>query len=621
MTQLSPYTLPYDQIAKAVAELVEKWSKGNYITKQDIIEDFNKSLNDLYLKIGSSKTEFEQFIKGEPPSSAKINRFLRSLKDDINNSAKQLDYLSSKAVNVFNFFTSEVESEKKYIERINSKAKVLQMYSQSPADDIVYVGDSFDNHDYIDSSKYIIDKIPLILNGQLSLQSVSRSDWQISRIVINKSNGFIGNNHVVVRSNSGVNPNGYRYVFEESPSMGNKNNIIDKNPLTYFEYEAINVNKDNLGQAVIDQEFSYIVDDESLVNEKRGNVIDWSSHNLSEPLIFDFSLISQTAQKCNSITITPYFASSKLIKIKNVLIKTKEGNEISVLKQPIYIGSSPENLTTESFGFYFLNKAVISFEEVEAIEARVVIEQDKYQDVEIQHLYWKTNYLNGFKDESPFYGVERRFNPSNIDKTLYNASSFNRELLMPVLTNPNSFKVKNITGQIIPVEVLKKDSKSSTRYNIPIVLEKEILNAKRMSIGLRDVSLSYDEYAPVAQIVSRPFNFDLPVESVILNIEADQESFTQSSSLINAYVSVDNCQNWLRISPIQSGYVDGDEVLAFNQNVPSGYKLPGVTYYSYPDVPKEIKTVHFKMEILKNQTTNKTPVIYSYTLGAKVKKS
>jgi hypothetical protein len=622
MTQLSPYTLAYDQIAKSVADLVEKWSKGSFITKQDIIDDFNKSLSELYQKIGSAKTEIEQLIKGEPPSSKKINSFLSDLKEDINTSAKQLDYLSAKTVNVYNLFNAEVESEKKYISRISSKTKILQMYSQSPADDIVYIGDSFDNHDYIDEEKYLADRIPYISDGRLSLQSRSTASWQSSRVEVIESNGFIGNNHVVVKSTSPLSSNSYRYVFEDSPSIGNKNNIVDKNPLTYFEYEALNVEKPttifNANSGYSEKEFCYIKDSD-------GSLVNWSNHSISEPLVLKVKALANAAQKCNSLTIIPYFGSSKLVKVTSVMLTKSDGTDFEVLKKPIFIGASPENITTESYGSFFINKAIISFEETEASSAVVTMEQNQFQEVDIQHCFWVTDYVDGARDESPFYNMYR-FNPSNIDESIYKEIKYNEYLTIPKLSNPNLFKVRDSVKQIVPVTVFKNPlgstaTSGSITYNVPIKMEKQILKAKRMSIGIRDISFEYHEYINNAQIISRPFNFDLPVESLILNIQADTESIFQASSLINAYVSVDEGKNWLRISPIQSGYINGDEVLAFNQNVPTGYKLPGVTYYSYPNVPKEIKNVLVKLEISKDPNSNRTPIIYSYILGAKVKKS
>lgn len=628
MTQLSPYTVAYDQIAKAVASLVEKWSKGDYVTKQSAVEDFNKSLNSLYSSVGSTKTQLEQFIKGEPPSSKKMNSFLNGFKEDINVAAKQLDYLGSKVVNVFNLLNNEIESEKNYSKRIASKAKVLQMYAESPADDIVYVGDSFDNQDYIDIQKHVVGKIPLVSNGQLTLQISKKSDWTISSVRINgdKCNGFLGNNHAVVRTQGVVDNRPYRYVFEESSSLANKNNISDKNPLTYFEYEALSV--EHPADAT-DYEFSYIVDDVSIVNSakyKKDDLIKWSNHDTTKPLVLDFTLQTVSAQKVNSITIAPYFASSKLVKVSSVTLTLKDGTTKEVLGSPIYIGASPQNITTKSYGSHFIDRAVVQFEEVEAVSANVVVEQDQFQNIEIQHVYWETNYPTNtaVQDQSPFYG-KIKFNPFTYNQDIYQEIRFNKETIIPKLTNPISIKSKNVDTITLPVTFIKKAINSapsqSTTYAVPLKLAKQMLPAKRMSIGIRDISLEYNEFLNTAQFISKPFYFDLPVESLILNVDSNYASLSETSTAINCSVSVDDGKNWKRISPIQSGYQNGDEILAFNQNIPSGYKLPGVTYYGYPDVPKEIKSVIVKMEISKNQTVNKTPVLYSYTLGAKVKKS
>jgi hypothetical protein len=164
MAQLSAFTSIFDRVATSLFELVDKINKGKYLTKEEIIQDFNNALNDAYNNIDTLGTKLELLTKGEPPSSQKMNTFFSSLKNDVNISAKQLDYLLAKTISVFNMFTSEIENEKKYSQRIFSKAKVLQMYSQSPAEDIVYIGDSFDNQDYMDFSKMSKTQNPIISN-------------------------------------------------------------------------------------------------------------------------------------------------------------------------------------------------------------------------------------------------------------------------------------------------------------------------------------------------------------------------------------------------------------------------------------------------------------------------
>jgi hypothetical protein len=626
MTQLSPYTIVYDQIAKAVAVLYERWNKGQYVTKQDLLKDFNDILSQLYNNVGMVNAKVDQYIKGEPPSSKKYNSFIASLRDDLNIATKQTDYLNAKVIETFNLMTSELESEKQYLNRIFSKTKILQMYSQSPADDIIYVGDSFDNTDFIDTTKYVTGSIPLVSNGQAILPILKRDSWPAATISINKSNGFIGNNHLAVRKENIVDGDNYSYAWEESASFSEKRNIIDQNPLTVFEYEAIKVAQDSLSSVRSNDEFCYIVDDETLVNGARGSLVNWSNHNLSNPLVLDFTISSPVATKANNIIITPFFGYSKVVSIESIIITLSDGTEKELLNDSVYVGLSPEFFNNQSSKNYFLNKATIYFEEQEITQARIKMSQTQSNQVDIIHTFWSTDYQSGSPaDNSPFYGSVR-FNPKAVDEQTYREVRFDQMAITPMLTKPNSFKAGKVNNKSISVTTIKKGTGSglTNSYNIPIKIQREVLKAHRMSIGLRDVSLGYDVYSNYAEVTSLPFTFDLPVESVILNIESNEGTFTTTDTLISAEISVDG-KTWIPIDAVQSGFSgSGDnvpEVIAFNQTVPTGYKLPGVSYYSHPDIPLQVKSLIVKLKIRKNSSSNITPALYSYTLGVKVKKS
>lgn len=630
MTQLSPYTIVYDQIAKAVAVLYERWNKGQYITKQDLLKDFNDVLSELYNKVGTVNTKIDQYIKGEPPSSKKYNKFISSIRDDINIAAKQVDYLSAKTIQTFNLFTSELESEKNYIKRIYSKTKVLQMYSQSPADDLVYIGDSFDNTDYIDTTKYLADNIPLVESGHLTLPVIKRNIWPATTVTINKSNGFIGNNHIAIRAENPLTQDGYKYTWEDSVTYSDKKSLIDKNPLTIFEYEALKVDISQETMLENSDEFSFIVDDATLVDSTQGSLVNWGNHSMSEPLVLDFTVSAPVAGKCNNIIITPFFGSSKVVTITSVIVKSFDGTEEEILDMPVYVGLSPEYFNNTSSKNNFLNQALIKFEEREIVQARIKMQQDQINRVEILHTFWATDYKdNSIGDNSPFYGTVR-FNPKNVDEQTYSEVRFDQTTITPKLTKPNEFKSSNVNRKTVSVTLIKKGANNnltagtSTTYNVPIKIQRELLPAERMSIGLRDVSFGYDIYSDYTEITSMPYYFDLPVESVILNIDSNENDLTSAGAEISAEISADG-KTWIAIDAVQSGLSGTQdaipEVVAFNQNIPTGYKLPGVSYFAHPDVPQEIKSLIVKLKIKKNTNYNVTPVLYSYTLGVKVKKS
>lgn len=641
MTQLSPITLVYDQIALCVSDIVKKNNEGKYATKEDILEDFNKKLTEIYDKVNSPQSSLNLFVNGEPPSSSAFNAFINTIKDDINVSAKQLDFLSAKAISLFNLFAVEVEQEKKYVERIFSKTKVLQMYSSSPANDLIYNGDSFDNGDYIDWEKIPVNQNPMITNGFASLRIMGNpTKWLVNRVTINPSNGFIGNNNLaIIKPNSvgNVLSSTYEYSFKDSPSSSNPASIVDSNPATYFIYEAIKIEpNDSINRS--QEEFSYIVNDSSIVNSPKNSLINWASHDMSKPLILDFTLSSNTPQRANTVNIIPFFDSSKIIKIKEIYITDSYGQTENILKEEFFIGLSIENLTKESLKNYSLNSGIFSFSERIVSKCRVIIEQTNFQDETILHTYWRTNYKSTDLDNALFPN-DVRFKAENINKDLYSSAIYDRSEIIPKLTNPNEFKKDIILSRNINILVKNsKDSKltglSEQNFSVPLRIAREPLPAKRMSIGIRDVSLYNQAYENSADIISKPYLFDSPVESVMLDVQSNSDNFSISGGYINSYISLDEGKKWIEISPVQRGFNTGEssseaipEIIAFNQNIAAGFKLPGVQYMNHPkttvkgveyEVPNQVKNILVKIKITKGQS-NATPVVYSYRLAAKVK--
>ena len=641
MTQLSPITLVYDQIALCVSDIARKNNEGQYTTKQDILEDFNKKLTEIYDKVNSPQSSLSLFVNGEPPSSSTFNSFINTLKDDINVSAKQLDFLNAKAISLFNLFAIEIEQEKKYVERIFSKTKVLEMYSSSPTNDLIYNGDSFDNGDYIDWEKIPVNQNPMITNGFVSLRiKENPTKWLVNTIKINPSNGFIGNNNLaIIKPNSvgNVLSSTYEYSFKDSSNSSNPANIADSNPATYFVYEAIRIEpNDSINRS--QEEFSYIVDDSSLVNSSKNSLINWASHDMSKPLVLDFTLSSNTTQRANTINIIPFFDSSKIIKVKEIYITDSSGQTENILKEEFFIGLSIENLTKESFKNYSLNSGTFSFSERIVSKCRVVIEQPNFQDETILHTYWKTNYRLT-DSQNTLFSNDIRFNAENLNKDLYSSAIYDKSQVIPKLTNPNEFKKDIILSKNL--NILVKNSKNSKleglseqNFSVPLRIAREPLPAKRMSIGIRDVSLYNQAYENSADIISKPYLFDSPVESVMLDVQSNSDNFLALGGYVKSYISLDEGKKWIEIYPVQRGFDAGGssseaipEIITFNQNITAGFKLPGVQYMNHPktavkgveyEIPNQVKNILVKIKITKGQS-NATPVVYSYRLAAKVK--
>lgn len=724
MTQLSPNTMPYQQMIHKVGQLIASINSSVLPSKEQIAEQYLKILNEIKAEIGGPMSSYDPYIKGESPRSEKFNKFFVDYAHDVSILSKQIDYLNAKTIDIFNLFSKEIEGEKRFSERVASKCKVLQMYSKSPADDIVYIGDSFENDDLFDYTKIRKDTNPLVRNGFISFPIQSSKRWAINNIEVVSGNGFIGNSHQVLKSVNDDNTSSYKYVFQDSKTLNNLRSIGDSNPLSYFEYESISVDKtSSRPQPTIpaqENEFKYLKSEANSSNANQSNLIDWSSHPEEDPLNLKISLISSSPQVANSIDIVPYFGSSKYVEVTEVVVFSKDGSSQNVLKDTIYIGSSLVPLNLDLAKNYFYNKATVKFNEKEIIKIEIGLRQPNHSNIEIKHVYWKPSSSNS---NNPFGGLSR-FNPDALSRDIYETIRYNKYELIPTISNPTRYKTSTQNIKTVNVTLKKKptslkayfivasvisnsatpeysnlyfnnwiinqnsefDDKreaqfkteiekdedgyitknydsieaaqedyqdligryiSSTpystdeftlvdisiveqsftptekevNYRVSVEQGEEIYNAKRWAIGLRDIDVYREVYQDEMEIVSFPFKFDHPVESVMLDVEASIEPSLAGRTIIQTYVSVDQGSNWIEVSPVQLDFTGIPEVLFFNQSILDEYRLSGASYLSYPLIPKEVKDVVVKIVAKKNSNYNFSPYIYSYKVIAKVKRS
>lgn len=310
MAQLSTNTVFYDQLVKRIQSFLKNYSDNNVSSYEDIAKEINILITEINKYSSDPISKYQQVTKGEPPSSKRFNIFISDIADDLNIAAKQLDYQSAQLVSMYNLFNSEIQKENQFTNRIKSKVRLLQAYSEAPSEDLYYFSDSFENMDFIDLIKTPSSLMALVKNGNASLSVSSYNNWNVKSVSIdeNVSNGFIGNNHTVYAKDN-IDSN-YRYMFQDNNSVGLLQNVTDTNPLTYFEYEGICVNPIDKNQnGAKDFEFTY-EQISSLDGKKTTNYKNWSEKKLDTPLVLSLKLKANSSKKTNSISIIPYFGRS-----------------------------------------------------------------------------------------------------------------------------------------------------------------------------------------------------------------------------------------------------------------------------------------------------------------------
>ena len=620
----------------------------------------------------------------------------------------------------------------------------MQIYSSSPANDLFYVGSSFDSSDYVDYSRIENQEyLPLIKNGAATLSVTSSQTWPVDRVYVDESNsnGFYGNNHSVYLDEKGQ----YVYYFTLSPTSRSSTNAADGNPLTFFEYEQVNL----IGSKPTDSksfEFKYIDDTPNTKNE---NYIDWSSFNTNK-LKLTMVLENDTAEPANYVLINPYFGDngyiSKDIIVSKIEVTDDKKNVENILQSPIYISSSfiPSSLDV-SKNFYY-REANIKFLQRNVKSIKIYFEQENATTTKIKNVYFRPDPAL-VKSDSPYYN-QSRFDPNSpsiptgeiYPEVAWSNVTFKDSDLIPSLSRPNAYKSEvfnTITPQIVlkrdvpakkgwGIKVVKKDGKAfyltnyfigsfsqsenrlegytgitaanlteyiteskslsqslysiwispddatnirtsiltwfntttqnginnanvtsqqkytafdissisivsiesdnketkQKQYSVPLSREFEVLEAERKSISIRDITLGVESYSNRGQIISRPFSFISNIEFLTISAESSLSGIVPSGSVddyIQYYISLDNGKQWIQIASIESPSAQVGEVISLNQNVDQKFKIPGVEYYNAPAIPQDPKEVLVKIDFKKPDSTNITPILYSYKLGVKVK--
>lgn len=233
--------------------------------------------------------------------------------------------------------------------------------------------------------------------------------------------------------------------------------------------------------------------------------------------------------------------------------------------------------------------------------------------------YYYTNFPIGFESlvKQQALAAEPNIDLAFSYETLESAETAKRYIQQKI----SSAEWTSNNFQDLVIEQIKKDlSPKSITGSISLQRNFEIYNAKRFSIGIRSIDINYNTYAQKSQIISKPFVFGYNVKN--LTISADTSLSLQSGdstiSYIKYYISLDDAKKWIEISPIENPFNGIPEVLSFNENVESFGQIKGVSYFNYPNIPIDTKSIRIKIELQKPKYENTTPIIYSYQIAGRV---
>lgn len=171
----------------------------------------------------------------------------------------------------------------------------------------------------------------------------------------------------------------------------------------------------------------------------------------------------------------------------------------------------------------------------------------------------------------------------------------------------------------VQVEKYTETIDKTNKISLNLKRNFEELKAKRASIGIRDITFGRETYQDSAEIVSKPFFVSGNLEMVTI-YAADFIPEDSSQSYIKYSISVDGGVKFYPIQPVERNYTGIPEVIVFNQNLTDDSTLPQIMYLNSgkdPGIPNPITSIVVKIEMKKDKTTNNTPIVYYYKIGAR----
>ena len=498
MAQLSTDTLTYAQVINQVQEFINKYIRNQNVTTKEFDDAYQVLVAEIRKKVSGPVAELDFIHKGDIPSSERINSFIKKMTNDINIIGHQYDSLSANYVNTFNLMQQNIDAERSSLSRIKSKIAALELYSESSSRNVDYYGDLLNDMDSLDSM--IDPNVPFcdVSDGIASLPRKEIKKWNMSAYIYNQnyndknnqlnnntygtSNGLPGCNFLFSKEtiNNIINP----FIFQKDVNniKTDPNRMVDETPISYFEYEAINID-DKKDRPLY--EFQYA---------NKDNYIDWSTFDITKPLKLTVELVPQggSPQYVNYISIIPFFgyddvslnADIKNIKISSIILVNDKTNVApkQIIQRPTYIGSDFSIGKTYANEEFFYHKGIFKFQETLANKIYITFENNYFQDVEIKHAYWTPYTSSDFEknqNTAKKWSMQERFNP---DITVLPKGSYDifwdQTKVVPKLETPNS--IKSSSSDVVNIDL---------KYNLDVIEKGAVLELRK---GTTDLAHFYE---------------------------------------------------------------------------------------------------------------------------------
>lgn len=645
MAQEVPSNLAYLQAAEILKKLKQQYALIQNKDPETTAALVAEALTKFASISGTALTQYEPIELSEVPHSQKMNRLYSSVQSDLNLLEDQIDLLNASTIAAHNFIKTEILKAQRENLQLRNKLKVLEMYSNSDDDSLVFLGDSFNTEDQIDWTMSGSGKASILASGALAL-AVTGTKNAVSNgatiKILTGSNGFTGNNQEITDPTVAyINPVTHEreYTFvSEAARYSNLAAVLDNKPNTWFEFEKYWVTASDRAKAknynfkyavTNDGSAAYLIDGRLVGTDSK---IDWADGIATgDALRLNLEIDLKTAKKVNLLKLLPYgLKDNSNTPIKILTVKTSlDGNNWTILPlSNIWLSNSLDKQISQ-----LTNEKVIVGSGAWATDGtsiryiRFEIEQPRPINSYIGHLYYLPKdtvttsvdtmvVIPSFlSTDGVAYNVDLPYDANmTYDGKVVTAPTTNSTVIIEGDTTTSStLDALRQEGPTPPITnpQLYYSNKSALVNNL--IQKKEYFKGKRWVIGIRDITILENVYSKQSTMVSK--RFDIPGIVDRVAIEADiqiPDNYDLSIPWVRFYISPDDGATWHEVSRIQDDFLNIPEIVAYNDPTPKDLRDPAVGYY---DVKGTVNSLRVKIEITRPDTDQySTPVVKSYKL-------
>ena len=227
-TRIDPSKM-FDIQLKAISdEINNAQQSGKFFSVEDSLLHASSLLSEFKENLGRPVGKKRHILAGALPDVELYNDNLKDVLVNLDILFESVDDLEQSIVSSFNYIVAEADSITKEVRQVSSMLLDYSIYIDSVAADITYYADSFNDSSKIESDLSFLNTSKAALNysaGSITLatNNTDTPTLQVSKVIINEaSNGVAGNNHQI-----------------DANTNADINKILDSNPDTWFEYEAV----------------------------------------------------------------------------------------------------------------------------------------------------------------------------------------------------------------------------------------------------------------------------------------------------------------------------------------------------------------------------------------------